>query len=240
MQDPLIRYYREHDDFLRYAIGNTERTKAISKLYSENRQRFGTRVLDIACGGGVLGFVLEGKGHHYVGVDKNPDMIMKAKSYFSSPKSSSSIVLGDVKSIRLPGVFDTVALLGNALIHFNVSELSKILKNLERNVHVGTSFIAEYRDVVSIMFDGKWDKKYVERRGHRMVTSLTRGIEPRQGEIVIDSSMKGQPPLKFAHAIWSPFIVESVMSGHSWKLAKRAPADDSYVWLDIYRKERAE
>lgn len=234
MED-LVRYYREHDDFLRYTIHDRARKRALSKLRSENKAYFGTRVLDVACGGGVLSSVLAGEDHEYVGLDKNPDMIKTAKEH-TAEGSKSTFILGDAASIALEGVFDTVTLLGNALIHFSASELREVIRHLEGHVRVGSHFLVEYRDVVSILFDGKWNKKFIERRGNLTVTSLTRGIDVERGAIAIGSRTKGATRLEFTHAVWSPFILESLMSGLSWSLVKRRRTKGSYVWLDIYRK----
>ncbi|MDE1853257.1 MAG: class I SAM-dependent methyltransferase [Thaumarchaeota archaeon] len=236
MEDSLLRYYKEHDDFLRYGIGDRARKRAISGLYEENREYFGKRILDIACGGGVLAHVLKGQDHQYIGVDKNPDIIQAAKSAGGKLGSQSIFILGDAKSANLEGVFDTVTLLGNALIHFNPSELSEILRHNKESTRVGSHFLAEYRDVVSMLFDRKWSRRFTDKLGRRVTTSLTRGIDAERGEIPIDSTRKGHDPLRFTHAVWSPFILESVMSGLSWSLVRRTRTKTSYVWLDVYRR----
>ena len=236
MEDSLVRYYKEHDDLLRYGIGDRVRKRAISALYEENREYFGKRILDIACGGGVLAHVLEGQGRQYVGVDKNPDMIQAAKSAGGKLGQQSIFILGDAKSVNLEDVFDTVTILGNALIHFNPSELSEILRHMKGNTKAGSHFLAEYRDVVSMLFDRRWSMRFTDRLGRRVTTSLTRGIDAERGEISIDSTRKGYGPLRFAHAVWSPFILESVMSGLSWSLVRRTRTKTPYVWLDVYRR----
>lgn len=208
----------------------------LSRLYRRTRQYFGAAVLDLACGGGVLGFVVESQGHSYVGVDINPDAVHAARRYALEVGSHNRFILGDILSTKLEGVFDTVALLGNALIHLDTSALGRILDNLEPNVHEGTYFIVDYRDVVDMLYSGKWGKKYTERRGGRTVVSLRRGIDTEKGELLIRSESGGKRNLDFGHAIWSPFIIEPLIGAKGWKLVRRYPRRAWNGWLDVYKR----
>jgi ubiquinone/menaquinone biosynthesis C-methylase UbiE len=91
----------------------------LSRLYALKRRYFGHEVLDVACGSGVLGFVLEQAGHNYIGIDVNPDMISSARAYARKLRSGNRFMLGDASRMKLEGTFDTVCLLGNALCRFS-------------------------------------------------------------------------------------------------------------------------
>lgn len=209
----------------------------LSRLYRETRQYFRAAVLDLACGGGVLGFVVEPKGHRYVGVDVNPDAIEAARRDAENAGPHCRFILGDVLLTKLEGVFDTVTLLGNALIHFDTSVFSRILDNIEPNVHRGTYFIVDYRDVVGVLYRGQWGKRYTEKRGGRTVVSLRKGIDTERGELLIRSESDGRHNLDFSHAIWSPFIVEPLMHAKGWRLARRYPRRAWNGWLDVYERK---
>lgn len=232
----LRRYYREHDDFRRYSIADEARVDEISRLYTRYRRYFGRRVLDLACGGAILGFILAKSDHRYVGVDKNLDMVKEAMLQRRKLKSRVRILHGDIKTTKFEGVFDTVTLLGNAVIHFNQSELRSILQNAASNVREGSYFLVEYRDVVSMLFNGDWNKRFVDTHGETTTTSISRRLDRDRGEIEIDSLVEDHPVLKFTHAVWSPFIMVAVLEGLGWSLVTRERGEMKYVWTDVYVK----
>lgn len=238
MSRGTVGYYRRHDDFRRYAASNGARVADLTKLYNSSKRYFGHRILDLACGGGVLGFVAEPRGHSYFGVDINPDMVNSARLHAKEMRSRNRFILGDIASVKLGGVFDTITLLGNALIHFNSAEFEDILRNIEGNTHSGTFFLVDYRDVVEMLFTGRWGRRYAQKRGEKTVVSLRKGINLERGEILIESRVSGKHNLNFGHAIWSPFIIEPIMNARNWKLARRRPVPAWSGWLDVYRKER--
>ncbi len=80
MATDIRKYYRTTDKYERYHPEG-ERRKEIEELYNTFKKYFGKKILDIYCGGGILGFIVEKDGKGYVGVDINPDMISLAKEY---------------------------------------------------------------------------------------------------------------------------------------------------------------
>ena len=232
--DQIKEYYRNHDDFNRYLTTSAERVSELSRFYTVWRKFFGHRVLDLACGGGVLGFVIEPRGHTYTGVDINSDMIESGRKHVDETRSRNLLILGDARSAQFHGHFDTVTILGNALIHFTASDLSRTLRNLKTNVHLGASFLIEYRDVVSMLYSGTWDKKYVQRRNGKIVVGVTKEIDATTGNIAIMSMTNGHKGAPFTHAIWSPFIVEAVLELSGWTLARRRSSPRAHIWTDAY------
>jgi 2-polyprenyl-3-methyl-5-hydroxy-6-metoxy-1,4-benzoquinol methylase len=153
----IIRnYYSKHDDFNRYSMANEERVREIRRIYSLHQRFFGRRVLDIACGAGIMGFVLEEKGIDYLGIDTNPDMVRLAKTYAGLNNSIAKFLLGDARSTKIEGVFDTITLVGNAVIHFDTYNMVRILTNIRQNVSKGAHFIVDYRDLVKMLYSGEW------------------------------------------------------------------------------------
>lgn len=231
----IVAYYRKHDDFNRYLAENTERVKHLTKLYGSCIDYFGQAVLDVACGGGVLGFIVEPKGRAYVGIDIDPDMVNSARGHSKTIGSKNIFILGDARSRKLEGKFDTITILGNALIHFDAGEFSKVVHNVGRNSHRGTYFLAEYRDVVSMLFAGHFKGKHEQIRSRKKIVSVPKRINTERGEIMIESVSAGKHNLDFSHAIWSPFIVGTIMANNGWKFCKRTKSAN-YSWLDVYQK----
>jgi SAM-dependent methyltransferase len=186
---------------------------------------------------GAFGSVLEPEGHEYVGVDSNPDMIRSARDNARKTRSSNRFILGDVRSAGIEGRFDTVTLPGNALCHFDTADFLSIITNVERNVQARSCFVVDYRDVVSLLFAGKWARRFSEKRGGRTVTSLTKGIDTEQGILLLESVQKHGRNFDFTHGVWSPFIIEPLMRAKGWRLARRYPLRAWKGWLDVYEKE---
>jgi len=235
MKTNIVAFYRKHDDFSRYLATDKRRARQLSRLYNSNKRYFGRRVLDIACGGAVLGFIIEKDGHSYTGIDVNPDMIASAKNYAKKIGSRNRFIKADVTQMKIEGNSDTICMLGNALCHFSTHDFSRILQNTA--AHRDAYFIVDYRDMVRLMFDKKWNvkKRRVEKERGRIAT--TKGCNTRTGFVLTTTAdLHGKDEVGFAHAIWSPFIIEPIMNDHGWSIVKRTFSKRWSGWLDIYRK----
>jgi SAM-dependent methyltransferase len=238
----LVQIYRTGDDYRRYTLENPDRRRAMDSFFATYRRYIGHRVLDLCCGGGVLGRVLEQHGRDYVGVDANPDMIRAARKAAKDAGSDQRFVLGDVARARIPGEFDTVTLLGNSLAHLNVDDLDEVLRRRRGNVHPGSTFFLDYRDLIGMFWQGTWSRKKTQSVVGKVVHRTT-SLDLERGRL----EMRARPSsrkwvLDWAHAIWSPFILESLMRSHGWRLVSRTPSrsktaaarvPESYV--EVYR-----
>lgn len=72
------------------------------------------RILDIACGTGVLAIALAKRGHHVHGVDVSPKMIAVAESK-SAAMANISFEVQDMKRLRAIGSYDLVTCTFDAL-----------------------------------------------------------------------------------------------------------------------------
>jgi SAM-dependent methyltransferase len=235
MRTNILAYYRKHDFFSKYLTTNKRRVGQVLGLYARNKRYFGRRVLDIACGGGVLGFIVERDGRSYTGVDVNSDMLSSARTHAKKVGSRNRFIQGDVTKMRIEGKFDTICILGNALCHFSTLDFSRILQNTGACCERGAYFIVDYRDMVRLMFDKKWNEgKRLVREGR---ISTTKGCDTRTGFVLVTGTdLHGSNEVGFAHAIWSPFIIEPIMTNHGWSLVKRGFSKKWSGWLEIYRR----
>jgi SAM-dependent methyltransferase len=76
----------------------------------------GSRILDAGCGTGRVGAILQGRGHHVVGVDADPVLIDAARADHAGP----TWVVADLAELDLaaggiPEPFDAVVVAGNVL-----------------------------------------------------------------------------------------------------------------------------
>jgi len=235
MKKMIQDFYRKAEGFNRYLMSNKKRVKEIKAIYSANKKYFGKKVLDVACGGGILGFLIENYGKRYTGIDINPDMITNAKEYAKSIGSKNKFIIGDARKKRLAGRFDTITCLGNALCHFNTMDLIDIFKNINQNTHKGSFFIVDYRDIVKLLFDCKWKKRLLEKHKGRNSLNITRTCDTEKGELVIDSYSK-RSHARFTHAILSPFVIGPMMDYLGWKLLKRKELKQWNGWIDVYKR----
>jgi SAM-dependent methyltransferase len=243
--DDLVNVYRTAEDYRRYTPDDVRRRRALALFYRKYKPFIGQSVLDLACGGGVLGLVLDSPGRTYVGVDANPDMIRAARTSAKARGSGQKFVLGDVCRARIRGRFDTVTLLGNSLAHINLSEMDELLGLRTANVGPGTTFLIDYRDLVAMFWRGTWSRVKVQTHVRGKVVHRARAVDLVAGRL----RMRARPSsrgwvLDWTHAIWSPFILESVMRSHGWRLVSRSPVGEPGPraipehYIDVYRLER--
>ena len=239
MKKEVIRYYRQSADaYKRYLIDNKKRIGNFKKIYSSHKKFFGKNVLDIGCGGGVLGFVIEHHGHSYVGIDINPDMITNAKRHAKKIKSKNRFVLGDIRKKKISKKFNTITFLGNAICHLNTFDFLDIVRTVNKMSDKGSYFIIDHRDVVKLLFDRKWKYRMTEKgEGKRPLISVTTGANTQRGEIHKKFySKSGKFKVGFNHTIWSPFILEPIMISNGWKLVRRKQLKEWQGWIEVYRK----
>jgi SAM-dependent methyltransferase len=243
MDRQLVRFYRTAEDYLRYAPGHAGRTRELSRFYQRYRRYFGRSVLDLACGGGILGRVLEPTHGTYVGVDANPDMLREARKALSGRSSDQRFLKGDISTVRIDGRFDTVTLLGNALGHLNVEEMDELVQRRRSNVHPGSTFLIEYRDIVEMFWKRVWARVYVQTHKRGKVISRTRSVDFLKGRIHIEAKpAQGRWTVEYTQALWSPFILDQVMRSGGWTAVFRSNdrrnairGKDAFRRVSIYR-----
>jgi SAM-dependent methyltransferase len=223
MDRSLVRFYRTAEDFRRYSPGSLGRTAELRLVVRRHRRLFGRTILDLACGGGLLGTVLDGTVTRYVGIDANPDMIREARAPPSKGSTCRVFVLGDITRKRIDGRFDTLTLLGNALGHLTAEEMDRLLVRRRENVHAGSNFLIEYRDVVAMFWDRAWTKVYVQNHKRGRVVARTERVDFCGGQVHITARPRsGGWKVAYTQAIWSPFILDSVMRNHGWRPVSQA------------------
>ena len=238
LRGSIIDFYRRSDDVARYLVDNDARLRDMAAFHRKYRAHFGPAVLDLACGGGMLGAVVEPLGHRYLGVDINPDMIRAARAWARSHGSRNRFVLGDAARVRLEGRFDTVALLGNALCHIEPAKLAEILAHVRPHVRRSATLIVDYRDVVQLLAAGLQGRS----KGGRPPGRVTR-FEAADCDTVRGSMLARYRPdharrfTEFRHAIWAPCIMDVVCGGAGWVLRTRSRVSPSdHLWADVFER----
>ncbi len=236
LKDEVVTYYRSHDSASRYTAGAADRHEHFEAFHRRYKRYIGRTVVDLACGGGVLGFVLERHGRRYTGVDINPDMIREARAHARKTGSRATFVRGDLATVKLQGRFATATLVGNSLCHIDGRRLLAILEHLRPKMRAGSHFIVDYRDVVGLLYAGQWLMHSEQRYDDRIVDVRTDGCDTVRGRLEQAYNIVGEPQAhRWGHAIWSPFIIEPLFAASGWKLRKRREEPWS-GYTDVYQK----
>lgn len=236
-----MRTYRTGDDYRRYTLDSADRRAGLKSLLDQHRRYIGRSVLDLGCGGGVLGALLAPTGREYLGVDANPDMLREAR------KTGLRFLEADITRDRIPGRFDTIALLGNAMAHFTITDMDRLLGARRANARPGSTFVVDYRDLIAMFWQDSWTSVKVTTHVRGKITHRVRVVDLEKGTL----ELRARPStrkwvLDWSHAIWSPFILETLMRHHGWLLLHRSglrvPAGRSKIpegYADVYRLEAA-
>lgn len=230
MSSRLVRAYRTAEDYRRYSWENLDRRASLTEFVKQHRRYIGKSVLDLGCGGGVLGVLLVPTRRSYLGVDANPDMLREAR------KTGLRFLRADITRDKIPGRFDTVTLLGNAIAHFTVRDMERMLAARRTNVRLHSTFLIDYRDLVAMFWLASWTRVRVTTHIRGTIMHRARQLDTEKGTL----DLRARPStrkwvLDWSHAIWSPFILEMLMRHYGWLLVRRSKLPDGYV--DVYRLE---
>ena len=99
------------------------------------------RILDLACGTGVLALGLAKLGHTVRGIDISPEMVRIARRK-SAGVTGVSFEIGDMRDFKTGGQYDVATCTYDALNYIRrLPELKKVLRNIARALVPGGLFI---------------------------------------------------------------------------------------------------
>jgi len=238
-EEILEKEYKLVEGFENYDIrfeDAKKRLKKFEEFYNNNKDFFGKRILDLACGGGLFSNFLAEKGHIVTGVDLLDSMLEIAKR--NSPKDNPpKYIKANLLEFIPEEEFDTTIFLGNSIAHFSPKDFAKILLNIRDKTKY---FIITYRDSISWGFEGGLKQIIIEEGKDYDVIDLYKGyngekdsiikyriIYPKNDKIIID------------YHLYNPGIVEGIMFAAEFKLVKReryGSKGSAEEYIDIYEK----
>jgi len=239
MKDEITTFYNELERVNRYTKENKERAEKIEKLYNKVKEHFGNKVLDIGCGGGLLGFIIEKDVEKYTGIDIQAKMIETAKQHAEETGSKCRFIEGDAAEVDLEEKYDTVVIIGNSLGHITPLKLQKLLENIRENVEPGAKFIIDYRDLVNMLYTGEWKKdKKIQEHEEKGIYSQDKEIDTEKGEVIkVAKDQDENEKFTFTQKIWSPFITKALMKANNWKLIHNERTEEWNGWIEVYEKK---
>lgn len=99
-----------------------------------------TKVADLCCGMGRHARALSSRGYSVTGVDRDPDVIAKARELAGGP----SYVQADIRDHRLePGAFDIAIVMAQSFGHFDAATNCEVLRRLAASVREGGRVILD-------------------------------------------------------------------------------------------------
>ncbi|RDD52320.1 class I SAM-dependent methyltransferase [Nanoarchaeota archaeon NZ13-N] len=213
-----------------------KRLKKFEEFYNNNKNFFGKKILDLACGGGLFSNFLAEKRHIVTGVDILDPMLKIAKE--NSPKNNPpKYIKANLLEFVPEEEFDTTIFLGNSIPHFSPKDFAKVLLNIREKTRY---FIIAYRDSVSWGFEGRLKHIIIEEGKDYDVIDLYKGydgekdsiikyriIYPKNDKVVLD------------YHLYNPGIVEGIMFAVGFRLVKRekyGPMKSLEEYIDIYEK----
>ncbi len=113
-------------------------------FYEDKIARYGSPVLELACGSGAYVIPLAEKGVTIVGVDISDEMMNLAKKKAAARNVSIDVRKGDMRDFELNQKFPLILLLGNSFQHLSThSDIAKCFSAVRNHLTPNGRFIVE-------------------------------------------------------------------------------------------------
>ncbi len=234
----IDRFYTLLESFDNYDpnsnVGNVKRDMW-RQFLSRMRKLLGKKSLELACGGGILSFVLDELGLEVIGVDIQNEMIKRAKEYAAKIGSKAKFILGDIKNLDLGEKFDSIFIVGNSIVHFDIKEFEKILNVVKKHLNPNGVFLIEYSDFIWEIFNKSFESipPTIDKDKYKVF------YDPEKGCVSIliiskkirDDLYEGE---KYCYHLWTPWILESIMDKNRFVKIDRTYVNNN-TFIDVYR-----
>jgi SAM-dependent methyltransferase len=234
----IERFYLLLESFENYDpdsnIGNVRRD-VWYKFLSKRRSLLGKKALELACGGGILSFVLDDLGLEIVGVDIQEEMIKRATAFAMKKRSNAKFLVGDVKNLDLGEKFDSIFIVGNSIVHFNLRDFEEVLKVVKKHLNTEGIFLIEYSDFIWEIFNKNFETlpTTINRENYKIF------YDPENGCVsILIISKKIRDDLyeaeRHCYHLWTPWILENVMDKSGFVKIERNYINNN-TFIDIYK-----
>ena len=113
-------------------------------FYEDKIERYGSPVLEIACGSGAYLIPFAEKNIEAVGIDISAEMLHRAEEKASARNVSLNLNTGDMRNFELNRQFPLILLLGNSLQHLTTREdVEKCFDSVKKHLTLDGRFIVE-------------------------------------------------------------------------------------------------
>lgn len=113
-------------------------------FYHNLIQKFGSSILELACGSGAYVIPLTEKGFSVVGIDISDEMLKRAMEKAIARGVSIDVRRGDIRDFVLNRQFPLILLLGNSLQHLlTCADVEKCLAAVKKHLAPNGRFIVE-------------------------------------------------------------------------------------------------
>ena len=211
------------------------RKQAWLEFLAPRKSLLGKKALELACGGGILSFVLDELGLDVIGVDIQRSMIEKALEFGKRIGSRARFIQGDIKFVDLGEKFDSIFFVGNSIIHFSIDDFEEVLKNVKKHLNPHGVFLIEYSDFIWEIFNRNIKSVPVSIKMDQYKLSY----DPEKGCVcILIITKKVREDLyeaeKHCYYLWSPWILEEIMTKNGFKKIERHFLKNN-TYIDIYQ-----
>ena len=149
----------------------------VEELFKKEAERDVKRVLDLACGTGILTLELARRGYTLTGLDLHEEMLSVARRKAEGEGLSIEFLQGNALKIEFEEEFDAVTMFFSSIMYFDDSAIQQLFNSVNRALKPGGVFIADFPCWYYGGRDGPivWD----ERKGdERLIITDWREVEP--------------------------------------------------------------
>lgn len=238
----------EHEWLDYLAAGDPDRTeKTVDFLVERLGLHEGSRVLDVACGGGRVSVPLARRGCRVTGIDLSPNSLERAKEAAAAAGVSLDLIRLDMRELDFDARFDAAINVFTSFGYFERSEDDqRVLGRIARALVSGGVFLIDHINPIWIMqrFAAKdWtefddgtlfleERRYNQLRGrHEAVWTFVR---PEGGRTRIEHSLRAYTPTELREmleradlevdAAWGSWDGDELGDGGRTILRARKPA----------------
>ena len=234
--EKYYKYIANVNEYSRESEISKKRLKEFEKIYEDNKDFFGHRILDLCCGGGIFSIFLAEKGHKVLGIDINKNMIDLANKY--KPNQDNPVFIqGDVTKFKPDKDFDTIICMGGSLMHIPFKGFVDITKNIFQKTN---KVLIESFDRIAYGFEGKLKYVMVQKRPEKGISfDFYDKYDPDEGAMLKTCLYIGEDgrieTFDFKVYLYGPFVVEALMYSAGFELKKRLKPEHG-VYIDFYEK----
>lgn len=171
-------------------------------FYEDKIARFGSPVLELACGTGAYLIPLAEKGVEVVGIDISDEMLSRAREKAAVRNVSLDLRKGDIRDFELNQKFPLILLLGNSLQHLLTREdVEKCFAAVKRHLAPNGRFIVEVFNPSVNILSRKPDENVLDSE-----------YETEEGKLILTGKVNYDAATQINHITW---IYQNAVTGNS-------------------------
>lgn len=176
-------FFKTWDVIQPHFYSSEQTRKQASFITKALKLKKGSKVLDVPCGNGRIGFELAKKGCIVTGIDFNENIIEKAKQASKRKKLKVEFYTDDMRKIPQKNKFDAVICWWESFGYFDYKGNIDFIKAVSSSLKKGGKFIIDTHTMETLL--PKYQPKGWEKFGNTKIIQ-DRRFDPVNSRIVVD------------------------------------------------------